>query len=86
LKIIGSDQDRDYGRAHAPRLYLESEEYLDLAFRVGFQPWDHNGLDTLRRLSRVWADIVPEEFAAATRSESSNIEVQEHERTEYEGP
>ena len=65
----GSHQGRDYKRRNAPRLYLEPEENLDLASRVGFQPWDHNVLHALRGLSGERANIVPEEFAA-TRSKS----------------
>jgi hypothetical protein len=63
-------QGRDDGRTNAPRLYLEPEEYLNLAFRAGFKPRDHNILDAFRRLSGVRANIVPEEFAA-TRSKSN---------------
>ncbi len=60
----GSHQGHDYKRVNAPGLYLEPEENLDLAFRVGFQPWDHNLLNALRRLSGERANIVPEELAA----------------------
>lgn len=84
--MTGSHQDRKYRCMHAPRLHLEPEEYLDLAFRVGFQPRNHNVLDALRRLSGVRADIVPEEFAASW-SESSRLvrlEVRWDERTGYE--
>lgn len=80
----GSGQGRDYRPTNAPRLYLEPEKYLNLAFRMGFQPRDHNVLDALRRLSGVRANIVPEEFATTGSKSQSEFGMQQSERTEYE--